>query len=195
MRYRTLLADPPWQYNNRGLNGAADKHYPTMSYQELCSLPVSSLAEESSVLILWATWPMLEEALQLIQAWEFGYVTGFPWIKLQKEPQRSLWGELELIPAYGPGFWARGCSEAVLISRRGKAAPPDQDFLGLLSKRLKHSRKPESIYHYADSLPGPHLELWARQERPGWRALGDEIDGLDIREAIQQEIDGERVYG
>ena len=189
MRYRTLIADPPWQYRNTGINGAAEKHYPTMSTQELRSLPVSSLADKDATLLLWATWPMLGEALELIRAWGFYYVTGFPWIKLQKAPQPTLFGDVELISSYGPGFWVRGCSEPILIARRGKVSPPLSDYAGLLSERIRHSRKPESLYEYAEELEGPYLELWAREQRPGWRALGNEIDGQDIREAIQQELD------
>ena len=74
----------------------------------------------------------------------------------------------------------RGCSEPVLIGWRGTEKPPSSPFLGLLSERLEHSRKPDDIYEYAESLPGPYLELFARRSRPGWDAWGNEVDAVEL---------------
>ena len=72
-KYNVIYADPPWRYAQKGLQGAAERHYPTMGIEELCALPVADLAAPDSVLFLWATFPQLPEALRLIKAWGFQY--------------------------------------------------------------------------------------------------------------------------
>lgn len=171
-QYGVVLADPPWPYRNRGVNGAAEKHYPTMSIRQIQALPVGKLAMPNSVLLLWGTWPNLPLALSVLQAWGFQYVTGFPWIKVVNVPsvEQGLFR-----PFFGTGFWVRGCSEYVLIGRRGKVSPPTGNFVGLLSENFQHSRKPASIHEYAETMTGPYIELFARQHRPGWDVWGNEV--------------------
>lgn len=174
--YPTIIIDPPWQYSNAGAHGAAEFHYPTMTIAELRALPVGQLAAPDAVLLLWATWPLLPEALTLLPAWGFEYVTGMPWVKLQGDPERDLWGEVRYTPQYGAGFWVRGCTEPILIARRGKARPGDMgNFVGLVSQNFGHSRKPENLYQYAEAHAGPYLELFARRARPGWAIWGNEV--------------------
>lgn len=175
IKYGVVLADPPWNYANSGCRGAAENHYPTMTLKEICAMPISETAADDAVLLLWTTWPQLREGLEVIAAWGFEYITGFPWIKIVGEPSKDRWGELDIKPQYGVGFWVRGCSEPLLIARRGKVSPPVDGFIGLLSENLRHSRKPENIYHYAESLPGPYLELFARRKRLGWNSWGNQI--------------------
>lgn len=177
-RYATLIADPPWEYSNSAVQGAADKHYPTMSVEEICALPVADLAADDAVLLLWATWPKLFEAApQVIAAWGFEYVTGFPWVKLSGDPRRNLWGDWEYKPQYGTGFWVRGCTEPILVCKRGKAAPKDAgNYCGIVSENFRHSRKPENLYEYAEAHTGPHLELFARRPRDGWAVWGNEVE-------------------
>lgn len=176
-RYGVILADPPWRYANAGTRGAAENHYSTMSTAELCALPVRDLAAPDSLLLLWATWPQLQEAVSVIEAWGFQYVTGFPWVKVHGEPRTNLWGEIQIRPRYGVGFWIRGCSEPLLIGRRGSVSPPDRDFMGLISENYAHSRKPDNVYEYAEAMPGPYLEMFARRPRVGWDQFGNEIAG------------------
>lgn len=174
-QYGVIIADPPWDYNHSACEGAAAKEYLTMTLAELQTLPVRELAAKDSVLLLWATWPKLDEAcLPLLKAWGFKYVTGFPWVKVTSVAT-NLWGELEIKVPYGVGFWARGATEPVLIGRCGNVKPPTEGFIGLLSPNLYHSRKPDDLYHYAESLPGPYLELFARRKRPGWDVWGNEM--------------------
>lgn len=178
MNYQVILADPPWSYNNAGCRGAAANEYSTMSLEELKELPVKNVTAPDCVLLMWATWPKLDEAcLPLMKAWGFDYVTAFPWVKVT-EVSRTLFGKLEIKVPYGVGFWARGCSELLMIGRRGSPKPPPNGFIGLLSPNLFHSRKPESIYHYAESMNGPYLEMFARRTRPGWDAFGNEVDSI-----------------
>lgn len=175
-RYAVILADPPWSYSNSGTRGAALNQYPAMTNDDILRLPVADHAADDSVLLLWATWPKLAEVcLNVITAWGFKYVTGFPWVKVT-DVSRNLWGELQIKTPYGIGFWARGTSEPLLVARRGNPKPPPNGFIGLLSPNLAHSRKPDDIYEYAEAMPGPYLEMFARRRRRGWDAWGNEID-------------------
>ena len=146
-----------------------------MTIEDICAMPVSALAAPDAVLLLWATWPQLQEALRVVDAWGFEYVTGLPWVKIKGLPQFSLDGSLDIKPQYGVGYWVRGCSEPLLIAKRGKASPPGNGWVGLLSENIRHSRKPDDVYSYAESLPGPYVELFARRRRQGWDAWGNEV--------------------
>ncbi len=182
--FSTIIADPPWSYDNTGTRGAAANQYSTMTIGDICDLPIADIANKDAVLLLWGTWPLLPEALQVMQAWGFKYVTGFPWVKIHGVPQTTLWGELIIKPRYGVGHWVRGCSEYVFVGRRGKVELPDKDFMGLISENYRHSRKPENLYDFAESLQGPYLEIFARRRRVGWTCIGNEITKRDIREDL-----------
>ena len=177
-QYGVIIADPPWQYSNAGVRGNAEDQYSgTMTVADICALPVADLAAPNCVLLCWATWPLLREGLAVVQAWGFEYVTGFPWVKLTDEPRRNLWGDVEFKPQYGTGFWGRGCTELLLIGRRGKVEVPRtaSNTVLLLSANFGHSRKPENLYEYAEQFAGPYLELFARRRRPGWDVFGNEV--------------------
>jgi N6-adenosine-specific RNA methylase IME4 len=178
-RYRLILADPPWRYRASRVNGAAAKHYSTLSTKALCKLPIHNLTARDAVLLLWATWPLLPDAQAVMRSWGFAYKTGFPWIKITGRPQPSLFNHSRTLrPFYGIGWWVRGCSELVLVGVKGNASPPRESFVGLLSPNFQHSRKPESLYEYAEAFEGPRLELFARGPgRPGWDVFGYEAEG------------------
>lgn len=104
-------ADPPWRYSAKKVQGAAENHYPTMSIEELCALPVADLAAPDSALFLWATFPQLPEALRLIEAWGFTYKSvAFVWLKKNKKADSWF---------YGLGFWTRGNAEICLLATKG----------------------------------------------------------------------------
>ena len=95
--YEIIYADPPWRYSAKKVQGAAENHYPTMSIDELCALPVAELAAKDSALFMWATFPQLPEALRLIRAWGFTYKSvAFVWLKKNKKADSWF---------YGLGFW------------------------------------------------------------------------------------------
>lgn len=175
-QYGVIILDPPWKYRNNGGNGAAENHYPTMDFSELAMLPVTALAAPDSVLLLWATMPLLDAAIYLVSAWEFDYVTAMPWIKVEEIQTGLFDGKPWIRPAFGTGFWLRGAAELVLVGRRGKPPLPATPPVGLLCERMVHSRKPENLYEYAEMFPGPHLEMFARRARPGWDVFGNEVD-------------------
>ena len=176
-RYGVILADPPWNYDVSHRRGAAENHYPTMTMPELATLPVCDLAAPDSVLLMWATWPKLFEGVQsIIESWGFTYVTGFPWVKVT-EITRSLFdGQIWIRPQWGTGYWVRGASEVVLIGKRGNPKIPEQPPVGLLCERMIHSQKPLDLHDYGEMLNGPHLELFARSNRPGWDVWGNEVE-------------------
>ena len=191
-KYGVIIADPPWPYQNfsNRKQGAASAAYNLMSMDELIQMPVDKLALDNCILFLWGTWPKLPEAIDVVRAWGFEYVTGLPWVKLNKNGH-SIY--------YGVGFWVRGCSEYVVIARRGNVSPPRlEGFLGLMSPNLYHSRKPDSIHDLAETLSGPYLELFARRTRSGWDVFGNEIEingsssiqpPLIVPEPVQLEFD------
>ena len=178
-KFALIISDPPWNYSNRPCNGAAINHYSTMSTRDICALKVQDVVADDSVLLLWATWPKLVDAFEVIKAWGFEYVTGLPWIKISL-CEKDLWNEWHIKPHYGIGFWVRGVSEPLLICRRGNVKASDQNFIGLLSPNIQHSQKPENVYEYAETFPGPYLEMFARRKRPGWSVFGNEVDS-DIK--------------
>lgn len=194
--FRCMIADPPWKYGGTDQFQPAGEdtfravrmRYPTMRTEAICALDVAALAAEDCVLLLWATLPLLPDALAVLAAWGFTYKTAMPWIKLAGDPQRDLWGAWHCTPQYGTGFWVRACAELVLIGRRGNPKPPPEaaSSVGLLSANFGHSRKPENLYQYAEYFPGPYLELFGRRSRPGWTTLGDGLSGRDIADAIHE---------
>ena len=175
--YRLLLADPPWPYSDGGSgNGRAKDHYPLMKIDDLFAMPVADLMDRDAVLILWATWPQLDNAFRLVSHWGFDYVTGFPWVKTYEPPWADMFGNALMRPTFGTGSWVRGCSEPILIGRKGDAKHPGVPWMGLISQRMEHSRKPDCIHEYAESFPGPWLELFARRRRAGWHVFGNEVE-------------------
>jgi N6-adenosine-specific RNA methylase IME4 len=190
--YRVILADPPWPYgfpNTRKVkNGKDGDDYQTMKIQDIANLPIQELAADDSVCIMWAIFPQLKGALQVMESWVFDFVTGYPWIKTYDPPAIDMFGKLIYTPVWGMGMWVRGCSELILIGKRGNAKPPDTQWLGLIAERQAHSRKPESIYEYCESMPAPYLELFARRRREGWSVFGNQVEG-SIRLPTQREPD------
>ena len=179
-KYKTIIADPPWSFSNTFLStdknyGTAIKEYPTMKLSKIKEMPIENISEKDCVLLLWSTWPQLENSLTVQAEWGFKYITGFPYIKIT-DISKTLFGEYELKTKFGIGFWSRGCSEILLICKKGQPKLPTFDFTGLLSPNLHHSRKPVDLYHYAETLEGPYLELFARRKREGWDSFGNEIE-------------------
>ena len=96
-KYKIIYADPPWSYQDKGCNGTMAEHYNGMSIKDLCNMPVNELADKDCVLFLWATYPLLPEALKLIKAWGFTYKSiAFQWVKLNRKSKT---------PFYGLGRW------------------------------------------------------------------------------------------
>jgi site-specific DNA-methyltransferase (adenine-specific) len=186
-KYTVILIDPPWAYNARRntrtrFRGGAMAHYRTMTADELCGLPIRDIAADSSALILWAVWPKLPEALRVIEAWGFRYTTvAFNWFKTTKKEA----------PCFGVGYYAKSNSEIALLGIRGKMKPVSNRVSQVIvSERREHSRKPDAVRDKIVELFGdvPRIELFARERAPGWDALGNELDGRDIRDALREVV-------
>ena len=170
-KYGIIYADPPWRYECKNIQGAAENHYSTMSIDELCALPVEELAAKDSLLFLWTTFPQLPEALRLIKAWGFAYKTvAFVWLKQNRKSPTWF---------YGLGYWTRGNAEICLLAKRGKPKRySNAVHQFIISPIERHSKKPDVARDKIVELAGdlPRIELFARQSPPGWDVWGNEVD-------------------
>ncbi|MFQ5784780.1 MAG: MT-A70 family methyltransferase [Alphaproteobacteria bacterium] len=179
--YSVIYADPPWTfatYSAKGKGRSPEAHYSCMSFDDICRLPVASLAASDTILLLWVTDPLLPRGLDLIEAWGFEYKTvGFYWVKRNKKSRKPTVSEDDFFT--GMGFWTRANPEQCLLATRGHPKRLARDVRRLVvSPRREHSRKPDEIYDRIERLAaGPYLELFARQRRKGWDTWGDQ-DGL-----------------
>jgi len=171
--YSTILADPPWQFQNR-TGKVAPEHrrllrYPTMELKEIMELPVSKLAAAKSHLYLWVPNALLQDGLKVMEAWGFTYKSNLVWYKVRKDGGPD---------GRGVGFYFRNVTELILFGVRGsmRTLQPGRTQVNILSSRKReHSRKPDEIYDLIESCsPGPYLELFARFDRSGWSQWGNE---------------------
>lgn len=169
-KFNILYADPPWKYERNKVQGAAERHYPTMSIEQLCALDVEKITDENCALFLWSTFPFLPEALRLIKAWGFTYkTTAFVWLK-QNRKNRDWF--------FGLGFWTRGNAEICLLAKKGKPKRKSAKVSQLIIAPIdKHSKKPDIVREKIVELMGdlPRIELFARQTTPGWEVFGNEV--------------------
>lgn len=181
--YRTVVLDPPWQYDRNGGLGstrAAEDHYPTMTNAAIAALPIRELADKSAHMYLWATNPRLfkegDDGLgprEMLDVWGFRYVTMLTWHKLG---------------APGMGWYFRGDTEHVLFGVRGKAPIPAELRVSNIfaAPRTVHSAKPDRFYEIVERVsPGPWVEVFARRRRVGWGAWGNEAP--DESESLTQQ--------
>lgn len=178
-KYGVILADCPWEYQRKRGQGVAENHYPTMHIEDICSLPVAELADKDCVLFLWATFPMLPEALQTIRAWGFTFKTvAFVWIKANRRALTLYWGM---------GFWTRSNAEICLLATRGHPKRQARNVHQvIISPVEEHSKKPDEARRRIEALMGdiPRVELFARQHPPGWDVWGNEVNNSFDMEAV-----------
>ena len=162
-KYDIIYADPPWRYDfSKSKSRKIENQYPTMTLEEIKSLDVP--AANNCILFLWATAPKLTEALNVMQAWGFSYISQLVWDKVK----------------FGMGYWARGQHELLLIGRKGKVSPPIPSCRissVIRTPRGKHSAKPIEVREWIEkSYPRlKKIELFARVEHLGWSTWGDEV--------------------
>lgn len=183
-KYRTIVADPPWPYDNVDGPRAAPEHRPNswntvagsvssanrygaMSIKELCLLPIRPIVAENAHIYLWTTNSFLVEAHEVMRAWGFVPKTLITWGKMKPDGT----------PSMKAGYYYRGATEHVLFGVRGKLRLSGLPRATLtLSPRLSHSVKPEWFYEMVkEQSPGPYLELFARSKKEGWDAWGNEV--------------------
>ena len=173
-RYRTIYADPPWQFQNR-TGKVAPEHkrlsrYSTMTVPEICRLPVAEAADEKSHLYLWVPNALLPEGLEVMRAWGFAYKTNIIWEKVRKDGMPD---------GRGVGFYFRNVTEILLFGIRGeknRTLDPGRSQVNLLRaiKRV-HSRKPDEFISLIERCsPAPFLEMFARGSRRDWDMWGNQ---------------------
>jgi len=161
-RFQVIYADPPWRYENSGFNESADAQYPTMALDDICALPIHQLTTDTSVLFLWATNPLLLEAIKVLESWGFEYKTNIAWVK---------------DAGRGKGWFLKSKHELLLIGVKPDtphpAERPDSAFEA--ARGTVHSRKPVRAYEIIEAMyPGSKVELFARVARNGWSLWGNE---------------------
>lgn len=186
-KYEIIYADPPWEYKQSGSKknsrGMAKQHYPTMSTEDICKLPIQRIATDRAILFMWATIPNIGEALKVIEAWGFEYKTAaFVWIKKNKKSNTNFWGM---------GAYTRANAEICLlgISKNTKAKEQvlRHDIHQIIeSPILRHSEKPPEVRVKIKELLGDQsaIELFARQEVEGWDCWGNEVNLMENENAI-----------
>lgn len=171
-KFSVIYADPPWNYetySGKGKERSADRHYDTMELDEIKALPIYKLAAENCALFLWATWPHMQNALDVIKMWGFEYKTGaFDWIKTNKGSKTIY---------MGMGHWTRANSEPCLLATIGSPMRIHNDVRQVvMSPILRHSEKPEEVRKRIERLlRGPYLELFGRKLIDGWTVWGNEV--------------------
>ena len=174
--FKTILADPPWQFQNRTGKMAPEhkrlNRYPTMALNEIMALPVSQVAAETSHLYLWVPNALLPEGLMVMQAWGFQYKTNLVWEKIRKDGCPD---------GRGVGFYFRNVTELLLFGVRGtnvRTLSPARTQVNLIrSQKREHSRKPDEFITLIEQCsPGPYLELFARGQRNNWTLWGNQAN-------------------
>ena len=173
-KYKTIYADPPWQFSNRTGNMAPEhkrlNRYSTMKLNDIKKLPVSDVADEKSHLYLWVPNALLPEGLEVMKAWGFEYKTNLIWEKVRKDGMPD---------GRGVGFYFRNVTEIVLFGIKGdnnRTLQPGRSQVNLLrSMKREHSRKPDEWIDLIERCsPGPYLELFARGDRKNWDMWGNQ---------------------
>lgn len=170
-KYNIIYADPPWKYKVwSGKGKTAENHYPCMKKEDIQAIPVPDLCATDCVLLLWVTFPCLEQGLELIKKWGFTYKTcGFTWVKRCKKSDGFH---------FGIGYWTRANAEVCLLATKGKPKRVSASVPQVCDARLmEHSRKPDEIRDRIVQLCGdlPRIELFARQHADGWDCWGNEV--------------------
>lgn len=175
-RFHTVLADPPWQFQNK-TGKVAPEHkrlnrYGTMKLEDICSLPVAQVCLEPAHLYLWVPNALLPEGLRVMAAWGFQYKSNIVWHKVRKDGGPD---------GRGVGFYFRNTTELILFGVRGKnartLAPGRKQVNIIKSMKREHSRKPDEQYQLIEACsPGDYLEMFARGSRQGWVSWGNQSE-------------------
>lgn len=168
-RYGVIYIDPPWRYetfSENGMDRSADNHYPTMSMFDMLTMDIP--AADDCVMFMWATVPMLPEALDLLEGWGFDYKSQICWVK----------------DRIGTGYWTRNKHELLLIATKGHVPAPAMGMQPPSVFELPVGRHSEKPAFFADMIAAlypttPKVEIFARIGRPGWAVIGNEAPDDD----------------
>lgn len=164
-RFPLIYADPPWQYEFcSDLADKIENHYPTMTLEAICNLPIQEVAHKDCILFLWTTSPKLYEAMRVLDAWGFSYRSN------------AIWDKKHI----GRGYYFRQRHEQLLVAVKGDMPAPttgNRPDSIIAEKHTEHSKKPDQFYEIIETMyPDlPKLELFARNSRPGWASWGNQV--------------------
>ncbi len=175
-KFRTVLADPPWQFTN-WTGKVAPEHrrlsrYGTMTTAEIAALPVREAVADPAHLYLWVPNALLPDGIDVLRAWGFEYKSNIVWHKVRKDGGSD---------GRGVGFYFRNVTEVILFGTRGKnartLAPGRRQVNYIATRKREHSRKPDEQYSIIESCsPGPYLEMFARGTRANWKVWGNQAN-------------------
>ena len=178
-KYQIIYADPPWKFKNYNDKWHKDnkegrwvaRHYTIQTTEDICNLPVKEISDKNSVLLMWATFPKLQDAFKVIEEWGFTYKTcAFNWVKKNKVSDSWFWGM---------GYYTRSNSELCLLATKGNSLTRvSKSVHQICDARIeKHSKKPDEIRERIVELFGEvsRIELFARQKTDGWDVWGNEV--------------------
>jgi len=175
-KFSTILADPPWQFQNR-TGKVAPEHrrlnrYQTLTLPEIKTLPVYSVLSDVAHLYLWVPNALVPEGIEVLKAWGFDYKSNIVWHKVRKDGGPD---------GRGVGFYFRNVTELILFGTRGKnartGAAGRRQVNIIKTMKREHSRKPDELYPLIEACSfGPFLELFARGSRPGWFTWGNQSE-------------------
>ncbi len=167
-KYKTIYADPPWNESGGGkIKRGADRHYKLMKTKDIMALPVQNIAEDNCHLYLWTTNNFLQDALKVVEAWGFRYVTMITWGK----------------DRIGLGQYYRGMTEHCIFAVKGKLpykmvdGKRKQGKTLILAPKREHSQKPEEMRKMIETVSyEPRIELFARKHTEGWDVWGNDVN-------------------
>ncbi len=170
-----IMADPPWKTEMRsekGLKKSPESHYRTMPIDEICAFPVEMLASPNCLLWLWTRPAQLKHGIAVLEAWGFELKTMGWWPKMIKSGKQ----------AFGTGYIFRNAGEPFLIGTRGAPRTTKSVRDTIFGVRRENSRKPDEAYLAAERLMPDvlRLDLFSRQDRPGWTSWGDETGKFGV---------------
>jgi len=179
-KFSTVLADPPWQFQNKTGKVAPEnkrlKRYSTLDLESIKSLPINLITNDRAHLYLWVPNALIQEGLEVMNAWGFKYKTNIIWQKIRKD------GEPD---GRGVGFYFRNTTEIILFGVKGKnirTLKSGRTQVNVIkSRKREHSRKPDEQYDIIEKCSwGPFLELFARGKRKNWTVWGDQAKFYSI---------------
>ncbi|NCU31616.1 MAG: hypothetical protein EOM23_01470 [Candidatus Moranbacteria bacterium] len=164
-KFEVIYADPPWKYGNSMPDYFTEQanHYPLMTIEELCEMPIKEMTAKNAVLFMWVTSPILEECFELINAWGFKYKTSFIWDKVK----------------HNMGHYSSVRHELLLLCIKG-SYPKESNNLRdsvFTEERTQHSKKPQYFYELIEEMypSGKKIELFSRTKREGWYSYGNQL--------------------
>jgi N6-adenosine-specific RNA methylase IME4 len=170
--FSTVMADPPWRYEDQPPRGGAEKHYNLMDLEDIKNLgeEVDRITKDESHLYLWTTNSFMEEAFEVVDSWGFEQKTIITWVK----------------DKIGVGYYFRNTTEHILFCTKGGLGTETTSIpTHFYANRTKHSKKPSEVYRMVEeSSPSPKVELFARETISGWEGVGDEQVNLRSAEDV-----------